>query len=67
MKIEFNEIKRIDKEANKVGLIGNEKDVDKDYQYSFQIIADQDPNLALAGLRIEIEKNLDRLQMKIIL
>lgn len=29
--------------------------------YSFQLVADEDPNLALAGLRIEIEKRLTQI------
>lgn len=58
LKIELNEIKRIDKEANRLGLIANELETDTEYQYSFQTIAEQDPNLALAGLRIEIERKL---------
>ena len=30
-------------------------------EYSFQLVADEDPNLALAGLRIEIEKKVKQL------
>src|SRR5690606_33201444 len=29
--------------------------------YSFQLVADEDPNLALAGLRIEIERRLSQI------
>ena len=36
-------------------------DSEHDQEYSFQVVANQDANLALAGLRIEIEKRLNRL------
>lgn len=32
-----------------------------EHEYSFQTVADEDPNLALAGLRIEIERRLNQL------
>lgn len=43
--------------ADAAGLKSSESDSEH-AQYSFQLVADQDPNLALAGLRIEIEKKL---------
>ena len=42
-----------------VGLLDEEPvDVGPNREYSFQVVASQDANLALAGLRIEIEKRL---------
>jgi hypothetical protein len=43
------------------GLLDEQSVVQPDREYSFQIVADEDPNLALAGLRIEIERRLGRL------
>lgn len=60
-KIEFQDLQKATAKAEDAGLLGNEvKDLDKDL-FSFQTVANTDPNLALAGLRIEIEKRLVKL------
>jgi hypothetical protein len=60
LKIEFNnELEKTTKRAEKAGLIS--EDIPESPQYSFQLVADQDPNLALAGLRIEIEMRLNEI------
>jgi hypothetical protein len=56
VKVEFNELKQIGEEAADAGLLGAAQ-----HQYSFQAIFDQDPNLAVAGLRIELERRLREL------
>ena len=56
VEFEFNHLEQISEQAAKVGLLrpaGN--------KYSFQTIFDQDPNLAMAGLRIELERRLREL------
>ena len=53
-KVEFQDLSRVTERAKEVGLLS----ADSDQTYSFEIVAEQDPNLALAGLRIELEKNL---------
>ena len=58
LKFEFHDLEKVGEEAKKAGLIKDTPIETKDLDYSFLIIADQDPNLALAGLRIEIEKRL---------
>jgi len=61
-KIEFREVRRITEQAERVGLIEVE-DVEtrETTNFVFERVADQDPNLALAGLRIQIERSLSRL------
>lgn len=57
LKVEYQEqLDRAADEAAKVGLLG--KPGNKVQEYSFQLVAEQDPNLALAGLRIELERQL---------
>lgn len=56
-KFEFNDFERIKKEAKEVGLI-NDALVSKTPEYSFLEIAESNPQLALVGLRIELEKGL---------
>ena len=53
VEFEFSELKQIGEEAASAGLLKPAEDT-----YSFQTIYDQDPNLAVAGLRIELEKRL---------
>jgi len=55
-RIELKELRNAEKKANEVGLISEVNSSDS--QYSFQMISDEDSQLALAGLRIEIEKRL---------
>lgn len=57
-KIEFQDLKSIEIQANQAGLLAPPIVSPKKRQYSFLSIAQDDPNLALAGLRIEIEKRL---------
>lgn len=44
--------------ADKVGLLAQTIGAKLPKEYSFQLVAKEDPKLALAGLRIEIEKRL---------
>jgi len=56
-KVEFQErLERAAERADKAGLLSR-RGVEGQ-QYPFQLVADQDPNLALAGLRIELERQL---------
>ena len=55
LKIEFQELEKIKNKAKELGLVIN---VPVEKQPSYLQIAKDDPNLALAGLRIEIEKRL---------
>lgn len=43
------------------GLLAPSSSINTTPEYSFQLIADDDPNLAQAGFRIEIEKRLQSL------
>lgn len=62
LKIEFQELKQVEESAQKAGLIKEEALPDyKKYDYSFLAVADQDSNLAVTGLRIEIEKRIKKL------
>lgn len=47
--------------AEQVGLLAAEPPFLTAPEFGFQRIAEEDPNLALAGLRIEIEKRLVKL------
>ncbi|NOY39009.1 MAG: hypothetical protein GXO95_01880 [Nitrospirae bacterium] len=60
-KIEFQDLLKAKDKADKAGLLAPSSTVATAPQYSFQVIAENDPNLALAGLRIEIEKRLIQL------
>lgn len=64
MKLELQDVQKIANKADKVGMI--EKDTAKINQvdYTFQIVAKEDPKLALAGLRIEIEDRLRKIAEK---
>ena len=57
LKVEFQELKNAEEKAKKAGLI-KDTPVRNEVKYSFITVASIDPNLALAGLRIEIEKSL---------
>lgn len=61
-KVEFQDLERARAEVENAGLVAepSEQDRGKEY-YSFQLVAEEDPNLALAGLRIELEKRLREL------
>ncbi|MFH5832359.1 hypothetical protein [Halalkalibaculum sp. DA384] len=57
-KFEFQELLKAQERAGKAGLLAESEDGP---EYSFQLVADEDANLALAGLRIEIESRLVKL------
>lgn len=60
--IEFQDLQATEQRADKTGLLDEEPaDSGRDQEYSFQVVANQDANLALAGLKIEIEKRLNSL------
>lgn len=58
--VEFQDLQKVASRAETAGLLAAETS-SKETAFSFQSIANQDPNLALAGLRIEIEKRLSLL------
>jgi len=57
VKVEFQELEKAKERADKAGLLSDTNSTPVQ-EYSFQLVAEEDPNLALAGLRIEIEKRL---------
>jgi hypothetical protein len=58
-KVEFQEqLRETVERAEQVGLLAPSAEPIAPPEYSFLRLADEDPNLALAGLRIEIEKRL---------
>ncbi|HOI73146.1 MAG TPA: hypothetical protein PLO63_03265 [Syntrophales bacterium] len=59
-KMEFQDLQKVSSRADTAGLLAAEP-TKKEEIFSFQSIARQDHNLALAGLRIEIEKRLSLL------
>ena len=64
VKVELRKLHEISEKAEKAGLLesggllGKTITNAKAPKYSFQLVASEDPKLALAGLRIEIEKRL---------
>jgi hypothetical protein len=57
--IEFADLKEAKDNAENAGLLAAPSQLNANTkQYTFELIATEDPNLALAGLRIEIEKRL---------
>jgi hypothetical protein len=64
LKVEFKYFQKAAKDAESAGLLSGPLTKKERSQYSFQLIATDDPNLALAGLRIEIEKRLKKLAEK---
>ncbi len=62
-KVEFPDLQKAAEKADSAGLLGPlvSTPSPREDGYSFQTVAQQDPNLALAGLRIEIEKRLEAL------
>lgn len=58
LKFELNKFERVSNKADEVGLLTELKYAEPERRYSFQHVAKEDPKLALAGLRIEIEKRL---------
>jgi hypothetical protein len=61
LKVEFKYFQKAAKDAENAGLLSGPLTMKERSRYSFQLIATDDPNLALAGLRIEIEKRLKKL------
>ena len=59
-KVEFQDLQKAASRAETAGLLAAEPS-QQEAAFSFQSIASRDPNLALAGLRIEIEKRLSQL------
>ena len=59
-KVEFQELQKAASRADTAGLLAAEPSR-SDETFSFQSISKRDPNLALAGLRIEIETRLSQL------
>jgi hypothetical protein len=60
LKIEYQELEKIEERARDAGLL-TEQATKTTENYAFQTVATTDPNLALAGLRIELEKRLIKL------
>ncbi|WP_321991483.1 hypothetical protein [Marispirochaeta aestuarii] len=56
-KVKFKKSEELAQRAQEAGLIADVTTEDQE-RYAFQSVATSDKNLALAGLRIEIEKNL---------
>jgi len=59
-KFEFGESERLKKELKRAGMIelSPNANAPASFRYSFESVADEDINLALAGLRIEIERRI---------
>jgi hypothetical protein len=60
LKVEYQELIKAKEKVERSGLL-KDGAVPTKAQYSFLAVSDQDPNLALAGLRIEIERRLRQL------
>jgi hypothetical protein len=58
VKVEFKELQQARDLAEKSGLLAPTRQDQPARKYSFQTVAESDPALALAGLRIEIERRL---------
>jgi hypothetical protein len=62
-KVEFPELQKAAARAEEAGLLAPSQ-APTPSEFTFQRIVEEDPNLALAGLRIEIEKRLVKLAEK---
>lgn len=60
-KVEFQDLLQRQREAEEAGLLADQKEGGETTEHTFLSVAGDDPNLALAGLRIEIEQRLKRL------
>lgn len=59
VRLRDRQVEKVARDVEKAGLLSNSPEPDKASNYSFLLkVADQDVNLALAGLRIEIERRL---------
>jgi hypothetical protein len=56
-KVEFQELQKVAAKADDAGLLSRAEAAPPS-EYAFLSVAERDPNLALAGLRIELEKRL---------
>lgn len=65
LKLEFQDLQTAERRAVEAGLLDEGPAPSPSHGYSFQVVADEDANLALAGLRIEIEVRLARLAERI--
>ena len=61
LKIEFHEMQKVSERARAAGLLNPVPRAKLEGDFTFQLVAKSDPNLALAGLRIELEKRLQAL------
>ncbi len=63
LKVEFQDLEAAKKKVEDAGLLkeGSKLQTEERHIYAFQSVAGNDPNLALAGLRIEIESRLREL------
>ena len=63
VKVEFKELEAARRKVEESGLIAEPERLRpmEEHQYAFQSVVGNDPNLALAGLRIEIESRLREL------
>lgn len=66
VKVEYQELERAGKKVEESGLIAPDQDLKpmQKHEYSFQAVSGNDSNLALSGLRIEIESRLKNLAEK---
>lgn len=62
-KVQFQDLQNAAERADKAGLLAAQP-APPPAEFTFQQLAESDPNLALAGLRIEIEKRLNTLAEK---
>jgi hypothetical protein len=60
VKVEFQDLKKVAERADAAGLLATPSAVPRP-AYTFLQVAPSDPNLALAGLRIELERRLEQL------
>jgi hypothetical protein len=60
-KFKFRNLKDIAAKAQEIGLTSEPLSKQDEKKYSFQLVGIEEPNLALAGLRIELEKRLKTL------
>jgi hypothetical protein len=60
-KIEFRDLQKAGTKAEQAGLVSKKGKIATEAKFHLEEVVDYDPNLALAGLRIEIEKKLQKL------
>ena len=64
LKVEFAELEKAEKLAESAGLLPPINETDKPVRKSEQVLSTTDPNLALASLRIELERRLRRIALR---